>query len=418
MESRSILFALTCTIVSLFVGSGVAQAGSKYDSPEAAAAIGGHGDNIGATKSSYASKSDKPVVAMNTAAKTAVREDELIETRHEMKLYVDTENQNIQLGRFAVGKFHKAGTFRLVRGSAYARSVQTAMVQTANVMVAYTGTILVSYDFREQTSSVVVIDGTARMYNLHQSDRVLNLKRSQGGEQKIADVYPVRIKDLTQAKINRWLANYHWPKAFRDVFVRQFPEKLTKRHLASNTEVLKDDYKKAKTEELETFFTTIVPGDDDDHPDYYERQYGIVPMKGRKQTEVDRKVEKGEVVSEISPEEAANFTFRPQMTIDLGLPGRDKVVIGSRGVASVDSVKAKKPKAKKRKRRAKRRPASTGVRRLASVVKQVQMTEKRRREDPDVRATLGNLRRVEGERRSEKDYQNGVRPHELIDNLL
>lgn len=363
------------------------------------------------------------VVGVTEHSAKPVYKDELLSTVKKPMMYLDQVNQRVQLGLYSAGKFQNVGIFELARGSAFAQSKQMSTIQTVNLMILYSGQVVVSYDQRSDATSVFVIEGKARVYNIHHSDRSVHLTMNQGAVLRTKELYPTQTTQMVQAKVDSWLQNFGWPVQFRKNFVKNLPETLTQRHVASEQGETRKAENRAATKEIEKLISTVTPDGVIDEsatpgPDYYERLYGAPALLGRNETDLETKYRENQPIQEMTPEEAAYLRPRtPRITIDLGLPGKDQVVIGERSARDIASSskmsKRKSTAASKKKRNA----AKSGkVRSLASVVKQVQDQEKRRQSDPDVKATLQQLKRVGNERSTETDYDHGVRSYDLSDN--
>jgi len=243
-----------------------------------------------------------PVVAMDAIEAKGYRARELIEAGADTKLLVGRSNSRVELSPRSVVEFDDSGALRVLRGSAVVESREEAVVSTPGARVELVGKALVSFDRKEQSTSVFTLEGESRLVNASREDGSVRLHRFRGATLSPGDVLPHTIHQLDVGSVDAWLKGFAWPEGRRQSFLRGMPgelvmaEEATPKHLASVR--------------IEDYFSSIETADEQHQPDYYDKRFGdqdaVVAEQNSKQGP-------GKM---LSPEEAALISL-PKTKIDL-----------------------------------------------------------------------------------------------------
>ncbi len=316
------------------------------------------------------------VMAVEAATGSPLRQGELIVTANTKRQFVDRGNIKIELVPYSVGEFTQEGVFRLLRGGAVLSSTQEKSAATASAGVDFVGTLVLTYDHKERSTSTFVVDGEARVKNPHEQDRTVRLDRGRGATMVLGDVYPSVVRNLGPDQVNDWLKGYSFGTGDRERITEVFRRKPieVERSLAS----VKEEKK------LEDFFSAV----EEDRPAYYENKFAD-PDKVVEAQNAEAKVAQSKV---IAPEEAAMIALpSTKIDLDLGLPE----VFSSHWDALAQVRDARKRETTE-KAEPQRSPASREEKSRPAVAK------KKLHSDDDVSAALERLRAVKDGKQSSR----------------
>jgi len=271
------------------------------------------------------------VVAVDAQSGASIYASELITSKKNTRSFVDSENLRIDLAPYSVAEFNEKGVLKLLRGSAYVDSKKERIVTTASSTVEFVGKVLLSYDYKEKSSSSFVISGQARMLNPHQNDQSVLLDKNQGATMVIGDVYPSTVRGLNYQKTTEWLAGYGWNEEQRQGFLKNFPvagkagssgkvsrgpalEMDSPEKLAARESDPAPDPEAALISgntQLQDYFSAIEKGDEKPH--YYEDKLSMDVTVGEALAANKNKQ------SSLDPEDAALIPL-PSVRIDTQLP--------------------------------------------------------------------------------------------------
>ncbi len=307
---------------------------------------------------------DQPVVAMDAEHAKSIRAGELVSSGAKTMVLLGRNKLRAELSPRTVAEISSDGSFRLLRGSALVERQEESVASTPGAKVEYVGRALLSYDHKEQSSSVFVLSGEARVVNPHRDDSTLRLSRFHGATFMVGEVLPKLVRQLDIGGVSSWMAGYSWPEKRRKSILSQMPgEKLT---------AAPETAEHLESARIEDYFSSIDTADEFSQPDYYDRKFDdpdkVVAEANSKQG--NAKV--------LSPEEAALISL-PKTTIDLGFDLGPEVLTADQKAKEVAMVEPK---------RASRAPASAKSKPKA--VKKAQV----RKGDPDVNLVLDRLRQV------------------------
>ncbi|NUM88083.1 MAG: hypothetical protein HUU37_02660 [Bdellovibrionales bacterium] len=245
------------------------------------------------------------VMAVDSVSGAPLRAGELVVTAQAKRLLVDRGNIRIEMAPYSVGEFTRDGLFRLLRGGAVLESQVERSAASASSVVDFVGTLVLTYDHKERSTSAFVVDGEARVKNPHEDDRTVRLDRGRGATMVLGDVYPSVIRNLAPDQVNDWLKGYSFPVKDREritAVFRRAPVEV-ERSLASVREERK----------LEDYFSAV----DEDRPAYYQNKFAD-PDKVVETQNAQAKVAQSKA---IAPEEAAMIALpSTKIDLDMGLP--------------------------------------------------------------------------------------------------
>ncbi|HEY8279358.1 MAG TPA: hypothetical protein VIH99_07035 [Bdellovibrionota bacterium] len=308
------------------------------------------------------------VVAMDTASAKSLRVGEIYTAGGKPAVLVGRLNQRFELSPHSVVEFDEQSNFRLLRGSAVVESHDEASLSTAGARVQFVGKTLVSYDHKEKSSSVFVLEGEARLVNPHRADGTLRLSRFRGATLVVGEILPQLIRQLDVGMVNSWLAGYSWPEAKRKELLNAMP--------GQPVVVKKETAKHLEETKIEDYFSSIDTADELHQPDYYEKKFDD---PDKVVAEQNSKSGAGKV---LSPEEAALISL-PKTQIDLGFDLGPEFLTAEEKQKEVAGVDTRKP--------ASRGPASVSPSTVAKARKKKAVVVQG---DPDVNLVLERLRQV------------------------
>lgn len=328
-----------------------------------------------AEPAAHAEAESKPGHVAAVDAKTAqpLRANELIQSHGAVLRFVDKSNTRIELAPHSVGEFRDESGFHLLRGSASFENKTETTVRTTSATLNFVGRVVLSYDYKEKSTSAFVLEGQGRMRNAHDDSQSLRLDRFRGATMLVGDVIPQLTRQLDIGSLENWLKGYAWPEQTRQAWISLVPNGA----LAVKSDV------PAHLEEakLENYFSAIDNDDEVQAPDYYDRKYADPDQVIAEANSVK---EKGR---ELKPEEAALVAL-PNHKIDLGFELVPQVITlqekqqetfagtehgGGRSLASVKPV---------------------AVKRKVSYAGPTVVSEHR---DPEVAGVLQRLRQLQGQ---------------------
>ena len=253
---------------------------------------------------------------------------------------VAKDNTKIIAAPKSIWEFTEEGYLKLYRGSVLLENNKQTFMRTSGGKVDFRGRSLVSYDAKEKSSSVFVLDGEARLINPADETRSLRLSRFQGATLEVGEVLPQLTRQLELSGLESWMKGYAWPQDKVKELLHGLPEVFAEaaepapKHLAET--------------KLEDYFSSIDTADEFSQPNYYEEKFkdpdvAMLESKNKKEG------------MGLSPEDAALISL-PNTKIDLGMdiltPAKRQEeiyqstkpkVAKSRSLASVHAPVKKKP---------------------------------------------------------------------------
>jgi hypothetical protein len=242
-------------------------------------------------------------VAVDAVSGAPVRAGELYAAGSATARLVDRSNMKIELAPHSVVDFDSNGEMLLMRGSAYLESRAERGLRTSSARVDFAGRILLSYDHKDKSSSVFVLEGDARMVNPHQADRSLRLERFRGATLEVGGILPQLVRQLSLSSLQEWMQGYAWPLDRRNEILGALPDRIAAAATPAPAHL--------KEARLEDYFSSIETADEFGQPDYYQRKFADPDAVV---AEANSKKESG---ATLSPEEAALISL-PSTRIDLG----------------------------------------------------------------------------------------------------
>lgn len=333
-------------LMILITLNGAALASDHGSSPEAAAAHSGESaPAVSAAENSHGSPDavkpgPKAVVAIDSKSGKPIHVDNLVESGASVRTLVDRANTRIELAPHSIAEFRETDGFRLLRGSACLLSRGEGVARTSSAKVDFTGRVLLSYDYKEKSTSAFVLEGQARIVNAFDEKNSLRLDRFHGASMLVGDVIPQLVRQLDLGAVSSWMAGYAWPAEKREEYLSALPSGA----IVAGTGIPVH----LEQTKLEEYFSSVEAEDDAQGPDYYARKFDD-PDKVIAEANVkkaDTKV--------LKPEEAALISL-PSTKIDLGFElgvvsekQRDAEINAQlegkkpgRGIASISTPKAK-----------------------------------------------------------------------------
>ena len=270
-------------------------------------------------------KPDKVVAAVDPSNGQPVYVKELVQSKAEPKSLVDSDNFKIEMAPYSVVEFLGDGSVSMLRGSVYVESKKERKILTPASQYEFIGQLVLSYDYKERSSSGFVMQGQARMQNPHQADHSAMLDKNQGATMVVGDVYPTAVRGLDPKKTAEWLTGYGWGEEKKNFFLKGFPaqgvasrspalEDVSPEKLATKVGdpmITKEQALVGTNTKLEDYFSSIDTGDDKPH--YYEDKLSTTAQLGGDEFKKNQK-KKG-----LDPEDAALIPL-PNVRIDTELP--------------------------------------------------------------------------------------------------
>ncbi len=309
------------------------------------------------------------VVAMNATQSRSVRAGELITVGGEPQIFVSRDNFRTELSPRSVAEFDEQGSLRLLRGSALVENKAETAMRTAGARVEFVGRAVVSYDHKEQSSSVFVLEGEARVVNPHRVDSSLRLGRFRGATLVVGGVVPQLIRQLDVGAVQNWLKGYSWPQTRRDALLRGMPGQAIANH-----ESVPQHLEETK---IEDYFSSIDTANELQQPDYYERKFDDPDKVVAEQNSVSG------TGKTLSPEEAALISL-PKTQIDLGFELGPEFLTAAQKKKEVAAVEPRSP------RRGLASVAGPKVAKKNAIVAE--------QGDPEVNLVLSRLRQVRSDK--------------------
>lgn len=314
---------------------------------------------------------ETPVVAVNEKTGASLRAGDIFSAGAEPVVLIDKLNRRFELAPHAVMEFGADSEARLFRGSVIASAPASAegVARTTTARVDFTGRVLLSYDHREQSTSVFALEGEARLVNPHADDRSLRVERHRGATMLVGGVMPQLVRQLDLAGVREWMNGYGWPEARVNSALANLPGVLHAEAAPPAAHV-----REAK---LEDYFSAIDGADEAGQPDYYQQKFA----------DPDR------VVAEANAKKETTKVLRPEDAALIALPST-KIDLGFEADLQILSVDEKAKELKGGSRMPASLPKAVKSVKAAKPVKVRAPAQKAEEGDPDLAAVLERLRNV------------------------
>ena len=332
------------------------------------------------------------VAAMDAAKGTPIEAETLISSHGSKLMLVDQKNIKIEMAPYSVAEFSNEGVFKLLRGSAMLETNEERTAATNSAQIDFSGTMVVTFDHKEKSTSAFVVEGEARLKNPHEPDFSLRLDRGRGASMILGDVYPSLVRDISPAQVDSWLKGYAWEAKDREHFVSAFSSGGG-RGLAvvANSKKVEEE----SPVKLEDYFAAI----DDDRPDLYERKFSkdVSADKIVETAQIERKIASEKTVA---PEEAAMISMPTnKINLDLGLPE----VFASSDEAFADVAAQLKRERRGSEKEPERKLAAVGEARVVSPTKK----SKHKERGEAVSDTVARLMEIRNARKGAQAVRSG-----------